>query len=454
MLHNRYIHLILGSLLVVGMIIWNTMKGELTVNEKALFDVVSDLSAEEMDGRMAGTPGYEKAADYVAMSMRNIGLKPFVEGSYFQFLETESNTFTGKPLVRFLFKGTHKVLELGKDYLFRGLSGAGVINQAELIFCGYGISAPEQGYDDYANLEVKGKVVVLVKENPKWNIKGLDLSLFSTRYKTKTAIEKGALAVVYVNSIHQEYMPKPIGSVLDGKGKYDQNIPQLHIERAVINTLLETMGESLLSCQRTIDSLKRPFSFSLPVRTDIQVKANYIPNAISANVLGWIEGSDSVLKNEYVVVAAHLDHVGRQADDFYFPGANDNASGVAALLEIADMMHLGELAPERSVIFAAFTGEESGLKGAGYFVEQWPLENHKIVAMLNMDCIAHGDSIEVFGGDLAMELWKSMKYFDKEMNALMVDQTASSNGCDAEPFNRIGVPTLSVVSISILGIPI
>lgn len=446
MQHKRYIHFIMGLSLFLGLIIWNSLKGELAISEKALYETVSDLSSEEMDGRMAGTDGYDKAANYVANRMLDIGLQPFVRGDYYQEVITESNTFYGRPMVRIAYGENMQELILGKDYLFRGLSGSGMIDQADMVFCGYGISAPELGYDDYAGIEVENKVVLMVKENPKWEKEGLNLSVFSTRYKAQTAMQKGALAVVYVNSVHQEYIPKPIGSVLDGEGVYTENIPQLHIERALVDTLLKIKGLDLTFCQAKIDSLMQPCSFAMPVLADIHVKTNYVSDALSSNVLGMIEGSDPLLKNEYVVVAAHLDHVGRQADDFFFPGANDNASGVAALLEIAHLMQEGEVSPARSVIFAAFTGEESGLRGAEHFVQHWPLKEKKMVAMLNMDCIAHGDSVIVYGGDRASSLWQKVCLLDENMNKLVVAHTASSDGCDAEPFNRIEVPTLSFVS--------
>jgi Zn-dependent M28 family amino/carboxypeptidase len=158
-----------------------------------------------------------------------------------------------------------------------------------------------------------------------------------------------------------------------------------------------------------------------------------------------IEGTDPKLKQEFVVVGAHLDHVGSQAG-LLFPGANDNASGSAAVLEIAEAFVKAGVQPKRSVIFVLFASEEQGLYGAKHFVESWKKGYDKITAMINMDCIGYGDSIQVGNGKSAPELWKITSQIDATSFNSMVDRTWSGGGADATPFHEKGIPCLYFVT--------
>ena len=151
------------------------------------------------------------------------------------------------------------------------------------------------------------------------------------------------------------------------------------------------------------------------------------------------------LKNEYIIIGAHLDHVGSQAG-LLFPGANDNASGSAGVLEIAKAFVKGGIEPKRSVVFVLFASEEQGLNGAKHFVENWKHGYDKITAMINMDCIGFGDSIQVGNGKSTPVLWEIANQIDKTSLNSMVERTWSGGGADATPFHEKGIPCLYFVT--------
>jgi Zn-dependent M28 family amino/carboxypeptidase len=152
--------------------------------------------------------------------------------------------------------------------------------------------------------------------------------------------------------------------------------------------------------------------------------------------------SDETLRDEFVVIGGHLDHVGRQSEKVYFPGAQDNASGAAAVMHIAEAFVRGGVKPRRSVVFVLFAAEEQGLNGARHFVEHSPLPLERCVAMLNLDCVARGDGIQLGGGKASPELWNLAREIDAAHAARTVEDTWYGGGADATPFFEAGVPTL------------
>ena len=208
----------------------------------------------------------------------------------------------------------------------------------------------------------------------------------------------GAIGILFVSFPNDVEPQKPIGSVINGKGEQMLNFPEVHIELYMADDLFEGSNHSLKELQTSIDTDKKPFSFLLPGGIDIEVHTKYEKQKKVQNIIAVLEGNDPVLKNEYLIVGAHLDHVGSQAGKIYFPGANDNASGSAALLQMARSFVNDKIKSKRSIIFVFFACEEQGLNGSGYFAENLPFPKEKIKAMINLDCIGYGDSIQVLGG--------------------------------------------------------
>jgi len=251
---------------------------------------------------------------------------------------------------------------------------------------------------------------------------------------------------LFVSFPNDKNPQKPIGSVLCGKGQQPADFPQLHIDLKVADDFFAGSGFTLKELQTIIDSTRKPRSVPLKTKAHILVKADYEKYRKTANVLALLEGSDKDLKNEYIVMGAHLDHVGMQAGKVYFPGANDNASGSSTVLEVAKAFGEKKIKPKRSIIFALFASEEAGLFGSKFFTEHPPVPLSQIKAMINLDCVAHGDSLKIGGGKSAPELWNLARSLDKQYTNITVKSTWSGGGADATPFFEKGINTLYFVS--------
>lgn len=415
------------------------------INSKSLINTVEILSSESMAGRLPGHIGYAKAADYMASEFEKAGLLPLGDEGYFQNLNVEYNAILPPCAFEIHLKdGSVIYPELGKDFTFRGFSGAGNI-LSEVVFAGFGISMSEAGYDDYAGIDVQGKMVMVFRSNPSWKLDDNNWPGATPREKSHVAFRHGAAGIMFVAAPgDRTNMPEVIGSVMHGPGEQLVNFPQLVISRKLADQMLSGSNQTLETLFETINQQRRPASIFTNTKAKVQVRTKYLPEVPTMNIVGIIEGSDPELKNEFLVIGAHLDHVGQQCEKIYFPGANDNASGSAAVLELARAFSHSESKPVRSVIFVLFASEEQGLQGAEHFVANCPVPTDKIIVMLNFDCIAHGDSIQIGNGLSAPKLWDLAKQLDTEN--LMVERTWSGGGADLTPFHQAGIPGLYFVS--------
>jgi Zn-dependent M28 family amino/carboxypeptidase len=416
-------------------------EGAEVIQKDPLHSTTSELSSEKFNGRLAGSEEYNKAAGFVADFFEEHGLKKIVDDSYFQSFNIEYNEINDLAFARIQDDGEVIQYEPGKDFVCRGFSGSGNI-EAPIVFCGYGISRPELGYDDYKNVDVSGKIVMLFKYDPRWKINDEKIAYNSLRKKAAEAKAHGAKGIIYISSPSSKNPQKPIGSVMHGEGEHLEDMPQIHVSVDVAEELAENSKESLSTLQNYINNNKKPRSVQLHTTARINVVATYKAKKKTMNVVGMVEGNDEELKNEYIILGAHLDHVGNQGGKVLFPGANDNASGVASIMHVAKALSTKKDEIKRSVIFVAFSSEEQGLQGANYFVDHSPVATDKIVAMLNMDCVAHGDSIVLGGGKSFPELYNIAKGIDKQNKSLVIDRTWRGGGADATPFYEQGIPTL------------
>ncbi len=419
----------------------NTSKYKITSDN--LLKTVSYLASDELQGRLSGSKEYFEAAEFMANEFKDLGLKPFNKNSYFQKFNVEYNQVLPGARVNLYKNGKlSKKYKLGKDYVFRGFTGSGNI-KAKVVFAGYGFSIPE--YDDYKNIDVKGKIVLVFKYNPKWNIEGVSWPSSLPREKARVAQEHGAIGIMYVLFPNDKYPQKTIGSTMHGKGE-QVNIPQVHIDLPVADDFFKESKYTLKEMQTRIDESKKAHSLELQTVAEIEVKTDYEKEKETVNVIGIYPGSDDKLKNEFVILGAHLDHVGGQAGEIFFPGANDNASGSAAVLEVARMFAKNKLNVKRSVMFVLFASEESGLEGASYLANNLGIDTNNVTAMLNMDCIAHGDSIQLGNRKTNPKLWNLARAIDKQNAKLTISRTWANGGADATPFHQKGIPTLYFVT--------
>jgi hypothetical protein len=415
-----------------------------SINSKSLMQIVETLCSEEFDGRLPGGEGYNKAANFAADKLQQIGLLPAGNENYFQYLNVEYNKIDSPVVFKVITPNEIYSYQLGKDFVFRGFTGSGDIT-LPVSFCGYGISRPDLGYDDYENVDVKDNVVMVFKQNPTWKINDSAWGSEYPREKSRTAYEHGAKGILFVSRPNDEKPQPLIGSVMHGEGEQLLDFPQLQISIDAVKEIVSGTGISLNEYQRKTDKCQGPNSFNTGNEVEIKVKTMYKKSAQTMNVVGLLEGSDPKLKEEFLIIGAHLDHVGSQAG-LLFPGANDNASGSAAVIELAKAFQSSETKPKRSILFVLFASEEQGLFGSKYFVENMKVDTNKVVAMFNLDCIGYGDSIQVGNGKSSPNLWNLVEIIDKENNQLMVTETWSGGGADATPFYEKGIPCLYFVS--------
>ena len=390
-----------------------------SITKEDAFNYVDFLACDELEGRDTGLRGMRIARRYIASLYSLWGLKPAGD------MEGESRSFHQLIDMMEILPGGEKYLEVHKggstfihrdgEDVFMGRGSAGSVEiEAPVVFAGYGISAPDLGYDDFAGLDVKGKIVLVVSgvpgaENPDSPFaKPENSHRFSgymhMRSMGETLSNLGAVAVLTVG----EQFSRP-GQTKAWSDDYKQGsrinsprrsvtIPQLtdfggsltsmRIDDKVAEELLAGTGTSLTDLREKIDSALKPASLAIQGVTVKIHTETMMKSIVSGNVIGMIEGSDPELKKEAVLIGAHLDHEGITPDGYVFNGADDNASGSAGVLEAAQAFALNPVKPKRSIIFACWTGEEKGLLGSRYFAQFPTMPDVKIVACLNMDMIS------------------------------------------------------------------
>jgi len=376
----------------------NLEKGYKFINREDLQSCIKYLSSEELEGRYAGTQGYNKAAEFIKSELEKIGVLPAASNQYYQ--EFNIYEIGPDPIKEFsivIRKDTLKFIYREDFYAGTGWSRkAGKVNlNSNIVFVGYGITAPELNYDDYSSFDVKGKVVMIISGVP--DIEGKDFSEYEqSRKKIINALNRGVKGIIYIPQ--QEMKPEKWREVLEKMEKSsgmvysstDKDITAddfrffYGLRYSSSNLLFEKLfGEPL-------EKFERDFSASETKVLDscrLLIEGEFIsePNK-TKNVIGKVEGSSPDLKDDYVIVGAHLDHIGRR-NGLVCPGANDNASGCAALLEIGQALVNGNR-PKRSVILIFFSAEEIGGLGARYYTENPTVPLKNIKAMINLDCLA------------------------------------------------------------------
>ncbi len=427
--------------------------GLAVLSADSLLADVTRLASPRFDGRLSGSPGYLAAVDLAAARFAALGLEPGGDApagqpdaprGWRQWFDAEYCELLAPPRLTVIARdGAQTVCRLGADFTARGFTGSGDLT-APVVFAGYGLSQPARGYDDYARLDVKGKIVLCFKPNPAWSpdSTGWDADSGTPRQKGLVARAHGAVALLWCETAAAGKPARaPIGSVLHGPGAQPEDFPQLEISESVADRLLGKSGEAA-RLRAKIDDERRPRSRTLPTRAAVSVQARYAAAHPTCNVVGVLRGGDPALAGQALVIGGHLDHVGRQGPDLYFPGANDNASGASAVLRLAEAFARAGQRPARTVVFVLFAGEESGLDGARFHAAHPLMPLTDTVAMFNLDCVACGDSIQIGSGKTSPELWACARALDAAHDACSVARTWENGGADATPFHEGGVKTL------------
>src|SRR5471030_2858300 len=363
------------------------------------------LSSDEFEGRAPGTKGEELATNYLADQFKKVGLKPGnTDGTYFQKVPLVGITPAPAPLV-FAKGAQHQTLKWKDDVVAwtKHVADSASIDNSELVFVGYGVVAPEFDWDDYKGVDVKGKTLVMLVNDPPVpdpaHADQLDAKTFGGKamtyygrwtYKYEISAQKGAAGVLIIH----ETGPAGYGfNVIQGKTgeQFDLVTPDKNMGRAAIEgwISLDSAKKLLKSAGQDFDALKKKAATRdfkpVPLGTTASMTIkNTLRTIDSRNVIAKLEGADPVLKDQYVVYTAHWDHFGKSADGI-FHGAEDDGLGCAALIVMANAFTKLPAPPKRSILFLAVTAEEQGLLGSQYYsvTPIYPLA--KTVADINMD---------------------------------------------------------------------
>ncbi|BDX39162.1 hypothetical protein CYCD_25170 [Tenuifilaceae bacterium CYCD] len=411
-----------------------------SINSEDIIQTIGYLSSSRFKGRLPGTAEYDQAARYFGTRIKNAGLKPIGQQSMLHYFNDEVNIINEAQLLLLSAdKRSFHRFNLGQDFICRGFTGSGTV-KAEVVFAGFGMRTDE--YSDYSNVDVKDKIVMVYKSAPPWVSKNGSWGDISPRAKARIAQQLGASAIIFIAD--PQIFPKTMiyGSIACGNTPHLSDFPMLQVGLNVSDSLFLGLPHKPDELYYLIVDSRTPQSIYTGRSLMINVKTDYIAEKPTANVVGYIEGVDPKLKDEYVIIGAHLDHVGYQTESLFFPGANDNASGVATLIAIAEAIKKSEVKPKRSILIVAFSSEESGLKGSKYFVANSPVDLSKVVAMMNFDCVGQGDSISIGGRLSYPKLWTKAKRFDKKYTKLLSKKSFGGGGADAEAFYSAGIPTL------------
>jgi hypothetical protein len=427
-----------------------------SISSHALLGYVEELASDKYAGRLTGTPGFNAAAEWLVSFFKAWRIKP--AGDNGTYLQAFPNPFTlvfegNDAYLRIPMKGpgAKKAEEIKKFYRYEdeyipgATSGSGEVT-AEVIYVGYGITAPELSYDEYRGVDVKGKIVLMEREVPVSPEEKPDLfkkwrPYSFHQYKLENAVAHGAKGMVY-----------NYGPITNPNNSYREGFIYTHVGSAVVEDIFAGTGRSHKDTADKIKKTLKPQSFATGKIFTLKNVTEHHPEGIGFNIIGLVEGSDPVLKNEVIIVGAHLDGVGSCPE--IMPGANDNCSAVAVMMGVAEALAKSEVKPKRSVMFIAFGAEEQGVAGSEYYVEHpvRPLEQTAI--LINMEGPGRGDKISVLAGKEFPGFYAFLEkangtYIHREMSARSFANIARPRQ-DTARFLWKGVPG---VTVGAYGIP-
>ena len=374
------------------------------IQSEEMMTWMQKLCSPEFNGRLAGTPEFIASAEWVAGKLKEWGIKPGGDnGTYFQWFNfpyTVVNDIGSLTLNLIQSDGTviKKNYTYPEEYYPGMNSGSGEIT-AEVVFVGYGVTAPELNYDDYKGIDVKGKIVLMNRDVPytdpgnpeykKW------VKYCYHQYKLENAVKHGAAGMLYID-----------GALANPNISYDPSIIVCGIgpqPLADIFAGLKTTNKDILA---KITKTFKPASFTTGKNFTIRANTTRHPEGKACNVIGVIEGNDPVLKNEVIIIRGHLDAVGKAGK--VVNGALDNGSGVIDIMGAAKAMALSGIGLKRSVMFLFIGGEEGGLVGSTTYTERPLFPKDKTITYINLDMVGNGTGLSVSAGSPYKDL---LNYF-------------------------------------------
>lgn len=427
------------------------------------------LADDLLEGRGTGTRGYQLAANYIRAQFETIGLRPAgTDGSYFQTVPFRRITLVPEnSSVSIKQGGKEQKLTYEKDYVLRGdpLHTDALVD-APVVFVGFGVTAPEFGYDDYATADVKGKIVAMFYGAPAKFPSAPRAHYSAGRVKLANAVAHGAIGTVLIwagqieeripfSRVVRFYREQSL-RWLDKNGTPNDAQPQIRASATLSKTgaamLFEGASKTFAEALES-SSKGQAQSFPLTGNLVIHVVSRHTP-AESPNIAAVLPGSDPQLRNEYVVYTAHADHLGVGEainGDSIYNGALDNASGTAALLELARVYSLLPTPPRRSLLFLIVTGEEEGLLGSDYYAHYPTIPISQIAANVNMDGISllyDFRDIVPLGAEhssISSAVNQVAQHFGLEVSPDPLPEEVFFIRSDQYSFVRQGVPSVAIV---------
>jgi aminopeptidase YwaD len=412
-----YLKIFLSAIFIVSVAFVNPSDKSPKITSGEVSEHIKYLSSDELAGRFPGTDGDKLTVDYIINEFEEYGITPAGENGYKQPFDYISE----------IKLGTGNSLSIGNGELIKGpgdefttlyLSSNGTAS-GNIVFVGYGINAPELNYNDYSGIDLKGKIALMMMYSPGYNDPHNNpFSKYERlRVKCAAAKEQGATGIIVIKG-PDSGEDELVKLRMSGPGE-NIEIPVMNVKRSYVEYIFSNSKKmTLIEVQKNIDSLRTPMSFEFgggmaELKTDLlRIKA------LTNNVIGKIEGKDPALKNEYILVGAHMDHLGDglkygSLHDSHVAeihnGADDNASGVAAVLELAQYYSSKKKDLKRSIIFMTFSGEEAGLIGSAHFTKSELMKKYNIVSMINLDMVGRlTDNKLTIGGTGTSSIWQGL----------------------------------------------
>ncbi len=420
-----------------------------TADGARAFAHIAFLASDELKGRKAGTPEYRRAAEYVAAEMQKAGLKPGGEnGTWFQEVPFKAWTNFEPPIRLEILTPAHRVYFAGRgrDFVPVNGTGSGTV-RGGLAFAGYGVVSEKDGWNDYAALDVKGKIVLVLPDLPD-SLGSEAKAEWNFARKVKAAAGKGAVGLIEMDlstpgEPRQPGQRRPRPGMLT-PGQCPDGFVVMRAGRDFLSDafyLVEKSWRDLVS-----KTLRLKKSFTLDLGAEAEMEAHFVSGERTApNVVGIMPGTDPKLKAEALVIGGHLDHLGIGIDGWIYPGADDNATSAAVVLETARALHAAKFKPARTIVFCSWAGEELGLQGSRYYTEHPVIPLDKTVLYMNIDMVGTGDSDLLVGGMTEFaELYEIVKKGLDGPTIAKLRARPNYRGSDHTSFWARNVPAISL----------
>ena len=406
------------------------------------FEHVQLLASDEFKGRYSGTPEYRMAAEYVAAKMETYGLKPGAnDGTYFQEAVFKNWSHWQQPIRLEILDPQHRTYFAGtqRDFFpIRG-TGSGII-RGRLVFANTGVVCDSLNWDDYQKLDVAGRIVLIRSDLPD-TLQGKERNAWTLDRKIRTAVERGAAGIIVMNIAPSSWGLRRIRLE---KNTCPEGCVVMGVNTPFVDDAFYLAGKSWRQLVSKSIREKKPFTADLNITVEMEAHYAFTDSLTAPNVIGILPGRGR-LREETLIIGGHLDHLGLGVDGFIYNGADDNAGAIGVILELARVFQANRFKPGRTLVFAGWAGEETGLVGSKYYVEHPVVPLEKTALYMNIDMVGCGDDDLYIGG-----MWEFSDLYDI-IKAQMDDEMRGRlryrlkyRGSDHAAFLRKGITSISL----------